>query len=275
MLRALLKIFKYAGLTSAPHCCRRSAIPVRASRGTGWWRIAAPALHEVAGRTGERDRATSGNAAGAGGGRARAARRLAGSERCGKRQQAGVAAGGNDDGSRGGPRSGGNRYWTDFRGPLRDGHYRERPIFTEWPASGLKPVWKQPVGAGYASFVVAHGRAFTIEQRGAQEVVAAYDVATGRELWTNAWTAAFREMMGGDGPRATPTWADGRVYALGAQGELRCMDDATGRTVWRINILEDTGAKNLPWGMAASPLVVDNTVVGTAGRIEQAVDRGV
>jgi outer membrane protein assembly factor BamB len=156
-------------------------------------------------------------------------------------------------------------YWTDFRGPNRDGHYRERPILTEWPAAGLKPIWKQPIGGGYASFVVARGRAFTIEQRGPQEVVAAYDVPTGRELWTNAWTAAFREMMGGDGPRATPTWADGRVYALGAQGELRSIDESTGRTVWRTNILDDSGAKNLQWGMAASPLIVDNTVVVLPG----------
>jgi outer membrane protein assembly factor BamB len=156
-------------------------------------------------------------------------------------------------------------YWTDFRGPLRDGHYRERPIRTDWPAEGLKPIWKQPAGAGYASFVIARGRAFTIEQRGAQEVVAAYDVPTGRELWTNAWSAAFQEMMGGDGPRATPTWAEGRVYALGALGELRCIEDTSGRTVWRVNILDDTGATNLQWGMSASPLIVDNTVVVLPG----------
>jgi outer membrane protein assembly factor BamB len=159
----------------------------------------------------------------------------------------------------------GGIYWTDFRGPQRDGHYRERTIRTDWPAGGLKPVWKQPLGGGYASFVVARGRAFTIEQRGPQEVVAAYDVPTGRELWANGWNAEFRELMGGDGPRATPTWADGRVYALGAQGELRSIDDTTGRTVWRTNIIDDTGAKNLQWGMAASPLIVDNTVVVLPG----------
>jgi outer membrane protein assembly factor BamB len=168
-------------------------------------------------------------------------------------------------------------YWTDFRGPDRDGHYRERPILTTWPADGLTPLWKQPIGAGYASFVVARGRAFTIEQRGAQEVVAAYDVATGRELWTTAWTAAFHEMMGGDGPRATPSWADGRVYALGALGELRSLEDATGRTVWRTNILSDAGAANLQWGMAAAPLIVDNTVVvlpgGRRGQSVVAYDR--
>jgi outer membrane protein assembly factor BamB len=174
-------------------------------------------------------------------------------------------------------RAAGSSYWTDFRGPLRDGHYRQQPIRTDWPAGGLKPLWKQPVGAGYASFVIARGRAFTIEQRGPQEVVAAYDITTGRELWTNAWTAAFREFMGGDGPRATPTWIDGRLYALGAEGELRSIEDDTGRTVWRTNILQDSGAKNLQWGMSASPLIVKNTVVvlpgGSTGQSIVAYDR--
>ena len=156
-------------------------------------------------------------------------------------------------------------YWTDFRGPLRDGHYRERPIRTVWTAGGLQPLWKQPIGGGYASFVIARNRAFTIEQRGRREVVAAYDLRTGRELWTNAWDALFTESLGGDGPRATPTWADGVVYALGATGELRALDEDKGRTIWRINILDDNGATNLDWGMAASPLVTGNSVVVLPG----------
>lgn len=156
-------------------------------------------------------------------------------------------------------------YWTDFRGPGRDGHYRERPVRTDWPTDGLTPMWKQPVGGGYASFVIARGRAFTIEQRGRDEVVAAYDVPTGRELWTNGWRALFSETLGGDGPRATPTWADGRVYALGGHGELRCLDEADGRVIWRTNILDENGARNLDWGMAASPLVVNDTLIVLPG----------
>jgi len=156
-------------------------------------------------------------------------------------------------------------YWTDFRGPARDGHYRQQPIRTDWPASGLQPVWKEPVGGGYASFVTANGTAFTIEQRAAKEVVAAYDIATGRELWTHAWDAKFQETMGGDGPRATPTWHDGRLYALGASGELRCLDAFTGKQLWRTNILEDAVASNLQWGMSAAPLVVDDKVVVVPG----------
>src|SRR5262249_34584866 len=128
-------------------------------------------------------------------------------------------------------------YWTNFRGPNRDGHYDETRIRTDWPAEGLRLMWKQPIGGGYASFVVAEGMAFTIEQRRRQEIVAAYDVETGRELWIHGWDAEFREAMGGDGPRATPTWDAGRLYALGAEGDLICFEAKYGKVNWSKNIL--------------------------------------
>ncbi|MEO5894086.1 MAG: PQQ-binding-like beta-propeller repeat protein [Vicinamibacterales bacterium] len=166
--------------------------------------------------------------------------------------------------------------WPTFRGPRWDGRYDRRPIRTSWPAAGLKPMWKQPVGEGYASFVIAGGHAFTIEQRGAEEVVSAYDVDTGRELWTNRWTATFEESMGGNGPRATPTWNAGKIFALGGTGEMRAIDAASGRTLWRTNILADAGAANLQWGMAAAPLVVGANVIvlpgGTNGQSVVAYD---
>ena len=168
-------------------------------------------------------------------------------------------------------------YWTDYRGPNRDGRYEEVKVVTNWPSDGLQPVWKQPVGGGYASFVVAEGQAYTIEQRRGQEVVAAYDMHTGRELWTNGWNAEFVESMGGDGPRATPTWHEGRVYALGATGELRCLEAKTGKPLWSRNILKDNGAQNLEWGMSGSPLIVDDKVIvlpgGTSGKSVAAYNR--
>ena len=165
--------------------------------------------------------------------------------------------------------------WPGFRGQDRDGVYRG-PIRASW--EGLAPLWKKTIGGGRASFAVAGGRAFTIEQRGRNEVVAAYDVMTGRELWTNAWPERFSQWMGGgEGPRATPAWADGLIYALGGRGELRSLDAATGRLAWRTNILQDAGAKNLRWGMAASPLIAGDAVIvlpgGPAGRSVVAYDR--
>lgn len=156
-------------------------------------------------------------------------------------------------------------YWTDFRGPRRDGHYDEMPILIKWPAEGPPRLWRKPVGEGYASFVFAGGKAFTIEQRQNQEVVAAYDMADGREIWSHASDVRFSESMGGDGPRATPTWHDGRLYALGAEGELKCLAAETGRLLWSKNILRENGAPNLQWAMSASPLVMDEKVIVLPG----------
>jgi outer membrane protein assembly factor BamB len=155
-------------------------------------------------------------------------------------------------------------YWTNFRGPRRDGKYDEASVSTNWPANGLPVLWKQPVGVGHASFVVADGKAYTIEQRRSQEVVAAYDINNGHELWTQKWNAEYTDSTG-DGPRATPTWDQGRLYALGATGELRCLDANSGAVVWGKNILNDNQSKNLPWAQAASPLIVDDKVVVLPG----------
>jgi outer membrane protein assembly factor BamB len=156
-------------------------------------------------------------------------------------------------------------YWIDYRGPGRNGRYDEVQVLTSWPAGGPQLMWKQPVGIGWASFVVAEGRAFTIEQRRSQEIVAAYDVETGREAWTHGWEAEFVESMGGNGPRATPTWDQGRLYALGARGDLRSIDAKTGKLLWARNILSDNQAQNLEWGMSGSPLIVDDKVIVLPG----------
>ena len=155
-------------------------------------------------------------------------------------------------------------FWPAYRGATRTGHY-DHNIRTDWPDDGLPRLWQQPIGGGYASFAVAEGRLFTIEQRRDFEVVAAYDPNSGIELWSQHWTEHFQETMGGDGPRATPTWDNGRLFALGASGELQSLAADTGRQLWRTNILADASAGNLTWAMSASPLVVDNQVIVLPG----------
>lgn len=156
-------------------------------------------------------------------------------------------------------------YWNGFRGPNRDGRYDEQLIRTNWPATGLRLLWRQPCGGGYASFAVAAGLAFTIEQRRENEVVVAYDVETGREVWTQSWPAQYREYYSGGGPRATPAYANGQVYALGATGELRCLEAATGKIVWAKNILTDTAASEPTYGVSTSPLVVGDKLIVLTG----------
>jgi outer membrane protein assembly factor BamB len=156
-------------------------------------------------------------------------------------------------------------YWTDFRGPHRDGVYAESPIQTNWPSQGLPRLWRQPIGGGFASFSFGEGRAYTIEQRRDKEAVTAYDPETGRELWAFTYPASFDEPLGGPGPRATPVYRDGLVYSLGANGDFYCLDAKTGKPKWSKNILADNGTGNIHWAMAGSPLIVGNLVIVTPG----------
>jgi outer membrane protein assembly factor BamB len=156
-------------------------------------------------------------------------------------------------------------YWTDFRGPHRDGVYSEAAISTDWPTQGLPRLWKQPIGAGFASFSFGEGRAYTIEQRRDKEAVTAYDPETGRELWAFTYPAAFDEPLGGPGPRATPVYHDGLVYSLGANGDFYCLNAATGKPKWSKNIVRDNGAGNNHWAMAGSPLILGDAVIVTPG----------
>lgn len=156
-------------------------------------------------------------------------------------------------------------YWIEYRGPGRAGRYDQTKLNLAWPAGGPPELWRQQVGGGYASMVVADSKVFTIEQRRGREVVAAYGLKDGHQVWEHSWNSRFSESMGGDGPRATPTWADGRLYAQGANGHLVCLSASDGKPLWERNILQDARASNLTWGMSGAPLVVDDLVVVVAG----------
>ena len=151
----------------------------------------------------------------------------------------------------------------EYRGQQRNGIVHGPALARDWKAHPPRLLWRQPIGGGYAAFAVAGNLAVTIEQRRDREAVVCYDAATGKERWLYDYPAHFSESLGGDGPRATPTIADGAVWVLGATGQLVCVDLGTGKRRWEVNILAEND--NLPWGMSGSPLVYDQLVVVNAG----------
>jgi len=153
--------------------------------------------------------------------------------------------------------------WPEYRGSQRDGYSKETNLLEKWPNGGPPELYRQPVGLGFAGFVISGGKAYTIEQRREYEAITCYEFRTGKELWAYKYKAYFKEQLGGDGPRATPTLNGGFLYSLGAEGHLVCLRADTGEHVWTINILSDLKEKNLDWAMAGSPLVVEDLVYVT------------
>ncbi len=167
--------------------------------------------------------------------------------------------------------------WPQYRGPNANGITDEKIQIT-WPANGPKQLWKAPMTAGFSTFAVGGGKAYTLVTRTLDgvknEVCLALDADSGKELW--ATPLGYTKLdgggdtgapgnAGGDGPRSTPTVDGNRVYVLSAGLVLFCMDARNGKTLWKKELIKEHGAKNITWQNAASPLLEGDLLFVCAG----------
>jgi len=152
-----------------------------------------------------------------------------------------------------------------YLGRERSGVIKGLELERDWRVHPPQQLWRRPVGLGWSAFAVAGSRAITQEQRGQDELIVCYDLATGDFIWSHTNRVRFNEPMGGDGPRATPTIDGDRVFALGATGILDCLDAASGKLIWTHDTLKENALPNTYFGKSSSPLVIDELVVVTGG----------
>jgi outer membrane protein assembly factor BamB len=182
--------------------------------------------------------------------------------------------------------------WPQWLGPRRDGVWRESGILSRFPDGGPVVNWRAPIGSGYSGPAIADGHVFVMDFRrdrdesgevakprqGAipgRERVLCLDAKTGKTVWQHEYDAGYR-INYPQGPRTTPAVFGGKVYTLGAMGDLLCLDAATGKLEWLKILPAAYGAEPPVWGWASHLLIDDDKViclVGGAGSAVVAFDK--
>ncbi len=171
--------------------------------------------------------------------------------------------------------------WPQWLGPQRDGVWREKGIINEFPTTGAKIRWRTSIGGGYSGPAVSKGRVFVMDRQLAngaknpsdpfkrgeipgKERILCLNEADGKVLWTYEYECPYTVSYA-SGPRVTPTVDDGRVFTLGSEGNLVCLNAKKGTLIWQRDFKKDFGIKTPLWGFAGHPLVDGKKLICLAG----------
>ncbi|HVC98934.1 MAG TPA: PQQ-binding-like beta-propeller repeat protein [Pirellulales bacterium] len=161
--------------------------------------------------------------------------------------------------------------WPQWRGPQRDGVSRERGLLHQWPEGGPKLLWQvKDIGYGYSTPAVVGERLYLLGNEGIDdEFVAALDVKDGKRAWfTRLGKVGPNQGPQYPGARSTPTVDGKRLYALGSDGDLACLETATGSPHWQKSLRSEFGGKPGVWAYSESPLIDGDVLVCTPGGAE-------
>lgn len=170
--------------------------------------------------------------------------------------------------------------WPQWMGPHRDDVWAEAGIVEKFPADGPKVLWRKPVSGGFAGPAVAGGKVYVTDYLKSEgdakpaptkrnslvgkERVFCLDAQTGAELWKHEYDCDYTISYPA-GPRCTPTVDEGKVFCLGAMGDLLCLAADSGSVIWSKNLPKEYGAPVPLWGYAGHPLVYKNLLICSAG----------
>jgi formylglycine-generating enzyme required for sulfatase activity/outer membrane protein assembly factor BamB len=156
--------------------------------------------------------------------------------------------------------------WPQFLGPQRNGVSTEKGLALTWDAKGPPVLWQRNVGSGYSGAVVQDGRLILFHRVGDEEIVEAVSARAGAPLWKFAYPTAFDDSFGkGNGPRATPVIAGDRVYTLGAEGMLHCLELTTGKKIWDRALHREYKLPRNFFGIGTTPLLAGDLLLVNVG----------
>jgi outer membrane protein assembly factor BamB len=158
--------------------------------------------------------------------------------------------------------------WPQWQGPDRNAISNETGLLQKWPEGGPPLAWRiDDLGTGYSAPSIADGKIYGMSNRGGEEVVWALSESDGSQIWQTSLAPAQTGGMpqGREGTGCTPTVDGDRIYVLGHNGDLACLNAQDGQIVWRRSLTEDLGGRPPTWRYNESPLVDGDKVICTPG----------
>ncbi len=158
--------------------------------------------------------------------------------------------------------------WAQWRGPTRDGVWRETGLVKKFKKPQLDIQWRMPIGSGYCGPTVASGRVYVTDrvvEPKQIERVHCFDAQTGKVVWDYEYDCNYRGVSYDAGPRASVLIDDGRAYSLGAMGNFICFDAAKGDVLWKKDLNTEYKIKMPVWGISASPIVDKDLIIVEIG----------
>ena len=159
--------------------------------------------------------------------------------------------------------------WPRWRGPGADGVWRDQGLIEKFAGPDIPIRWRAPISNGYTGPTVAAGRVYVMDrivEPQERERVLCFDSETGRARWTHQYAVTYRGLGYPNGPRACVTIDKGLAFALGAMGQLSCLDASTGAVRWAKDLNTAYRIRMPDWGIAASPVIEgDLCIVQIAG----------
>lgn len=164
-----------------------------------------------------------------------------------------------------------DRGWPHLRGPDYNAHQTGCELAESWPTEGPPVLWIAEIGRGYSGVIAVGNRVYAQGQTLTQQRVLALDADTGSVAWEHRYGWPYDPGGMYPGPRATPTWSDGRVYFAAPDGLVGCLRDEDGKLLWSINVNERFGGRGTDFGYSCSPLALQGKVILPVGGPEAAV----